>query len=168
MTLAETIFPSSQAGRAFLVLLAAIVTLAIVWAFQGMGYAPCELCLTERYAFYAALPITAGTIFLARAGQHGWAKAGLGLLAAIFLANAAFAFYHVGVEQKWWEGPTACTGSLSGPVNVGDLMKALNTTPVVRCDEPALRVLGVSLAGWDIVASAALAVYSALAVRLSR
>ncbi len=168
MILANSIFPSSQAGRAFLVLLAAIVTLAIVWVFQGMGYAPCELCLTERYAFYAALPIAAATIFLARAGQHGWAKAGLALLAVIFLANAVFAFYHIGVEQKWWVGPTACTGSLSGPVNVDDLMKAMNSAPVVRCDEPALRVLGVSLAGWDIAASAALAIYAALAARLPR
>ena len=31
-----------------------------------------------------------------------------------------------------------------------------------------MRVLGVSLAGWDVVASAALALYAALSARLTR
>ena len=162
------VFPPTQAGRALLVLLAAIIVLAIVWIFQASGYTPCELCLAERYAFYAALPLSAATLFLARAGQHGLARAGFAILALLFLANALFSFYHVGVEQHWWLGPTACTGSLSGPVEVKDLMKALNATPVVRCDEVSLRIFGMSLAGWDVVASAALAAYGALASTLSR
>ena len=71
-------------------------------------------------------------------------------------------------EQHWWPGPTACTGALSAPVDVKDLMKALETTRVVNCDEVQLRILGLSLAGWDVVASAALAIYAALAARLVR
>jgi disulfide bond formation protein DsbB len=168
MSLVDAIFPPTQFGRALLVLLAAVVTLAVVWIFQWAGYAPCELCLVERYAFYAALPVGAAAASLARAGKHGWARAGLALLALIFLANAVFAFYHVGVEQKWWQGPTACTGSLSGPVDLSNLAKAVNSGSIVRCDEPALRLLGLSLAAWDVVASAALAIYAGLAARLAR
>jgi len=168
MDIVQTVVPSTQSGRALVVLLAAILTLAIVWILQAAGYAPCELCLTERYAFYAALPLSAATLFLARASQSGFARAGFAILAAVFFANAVFAFYHVGVEQHWWLGPTACTGSLSGPVDVNDLMKALNTTPLVRCDEASLRIFGVSLAGWDVVASAALAAYCAFSAKLSR
>jgi len=91
-----------------------------------------------------------------------------GLLALIFLANVALAFYHVGVEQHWWPGPTACTGALSGPVDVNDLAKSLNSARVVRCDEVQLRILGLSLAGWNVVASGALAIYAALAATLKR
>ena len=46
--------------------------------------------------------------------------------------------------------------------------KALNSVRVVNCDEVQLRILGLSLAGWDVVASAALAIYAGLAARLVR
>ena len=128
MSLAEALLPPSQTRRAVLILLAALATLAAVWIFQGLGYEPCELCLTERYAFYAGAPLAALTALFASRSMHGLARAGFALIALVFLANVAFAFYHVGVEQHWWPGPTACTGALSAPVDVKDLMKALETT----------------------------------------
>jgi disulfide bond formation protein DsbB len=48
------------------------------------------------------------------------------------------------------------------------MLKQIQTVQEVRCDEPALRVLGVSLAGWGLIANAALSAYAALATRLSR
>jgi disulfide bond formation protein DsbB len=86
----------------------------------------------------------------------------------MFLANAGLAFYHVGVEQGWWPGPTACTGNLSGPVNVEDLAKAINAEPVVSCGDVRLRILGLSLAGWDTIVSLAAAAYAAFATTLRR
>ena len=168
MNVSDWILPATQARRALLILIAALATLAAVSILQGLGYAPCELCLTERYAFYAGAPIAALTAFLASRAAHGLARALFALIALVFLANVVLAGYHVGVEQHWWPGPTACTGSLSGPVDVNDLAKALNSARVVNCDEVQLRILGLSLAGWDVVASAALAIYAALAARLDR
>ena len=168
MGLIEALLPPLQTRRAALILFAALATLAAVWILEGFGYAPCELCLTERYAFYAAAPLAALTDLAASRGAHGLARAGFALIALIFLANVGLAFYHVGVEQHWWPGPTACTGSLNGPVDVNDLAKALNSVRVVSCDEVQLRILGLSLAGWDAVASAALAAYAALAAKLVR
>jgi len=168
MGLLEALLPPSQARRAVLILIAALASLAAVWILQGLGYSPCELCLTERYAFYAAAPLAALTAYLASRSAHRLARALFALIALIFLANIGLAFYHVGVEQYWWPGPTACTGSLSGPVDVNDLMKSLNSARVVNCDEVQLRVLGLSFAGWDVVASAAMAVYAALAAQLMK
>jgi disulfide bond formation protein DsbB len=162
------VLPPSQTLRALFLLLAALAVLAAVWIFQLFGYAPCELCLTERYAFYAGAPIAALAAFLASRSAHGAARALFVLLTLIFLANAGLAFYHVGVEQHWWPGPTACTGALTGPVDVNDLAKAINSARVVNCDEVQLRLLGLSLAGWDVVASLAMAIYAALAARLDR
>ena len=162
----DLVLPPSQTGRALLILLAALAVLAAVWIFQAFGFSPCELCLAERYAFYAGAPIAALTAWLAGRSAHGLARALFALLALVFLANAGLAFYHVGVEQHRWPGPTACTGSLTGPVDVNDLAKALSSTRVVSCDEVQLRILGLSLAGWDVVASAAIALYAALAARL--
>jgi disulfide bond formation protein DsbB len=164
----DWVLPPTQLGRAVLLLVAALTVLAAVWILQGLGYAPCELCLTERYAFYAGAPLAALTAFFASRSSNALARAGFVLIALIFLANVGLAVYHVGVEQHWWPGPTACTGSLTGPVDVNDLMKQLSATRVVNCDEVQFRILGLSLAGWDAVASAALAIYAALAARLVR
>jgi disulfide bond formation protein DsbB len=166
MTLAEILLPPSQTPRALMIAGASLAILAAVWIFQALGYQPCELCLTQRYAFYAAAPLAALTDFLASRSAHGLARAGFALLAAAFVANVALAAYHAGVEYHWWAGPTACTGGLTGSVDVNDLMKALDSVKVVRCDEVQLRIAGLSLAGWNVLASAALAVYAALAARL--
>ncbi|HKI15416.1 MAG TPA: disulfide bond formation protein B [Roseiarcus sp.] len=168
MTLAELILPPSQAHRALMIAAASVVILAAAWIFQALGYEPCELCLAQRYAFYLAAPLAALTAFLAGRSAHGLARAGFALLSLAFLANAALAAYHAGVEYHWWPGPTACTGGLTGPVDVNDLMKALNSVKVVKvvlCDEVQLRIAGLSLAGWNVAVSAALAVYAALAAR---
>jgi disulfide bond formation protein DsbB len=164
MTLAETALPPSQGARAFLIAAASIVILATVWVFQGFGYAPCELCLTQRYAFYAAIPLALLTAVASRSA-HGLTRAGFALLALVFAANAVLAAYHVGVEYHWWQGPTACTGG-PGSLDVNDLVKALDSVKVVRCDEVQLRIAGLSLAGWNVLASAVLATYAAFAARL--
>jgi disulfide bond formation protein DsbB len=166
MTLAEIVLPSSLTLRALIIAAASLAILAAVWIFQALGYQPCELCLTERYAFYAAAPLAAVTAALASRSIRGLARAGFALLAAAFVANAALAAYHVGVEYHWWAGPTACTGGLTGSVDVNNLVKALNSVKVVRCDEVQLRIAGLSLAGWNVLASAALAIYAALAAKL--
>ena len=165
MTLAETALPPSQETRALLIAAASIAILAAVWIFQGLGYAPCELCLTQRYAFYAAIPLALLTALLAGRTAHGLARVGFALLALVFAASAVLAAYHAGVEYHWWAGPTACTGG-PGSLDVNDLVKALDSVKVVRCDEVQLRIAGLSLAGWNVVASAVLAAYAALAARL--
>ena len=165
MGLARIVLPSSLTPRALIIAAAALVILAAVWILQGFGYQPCELCLTQRYAFYAAAPIALLTAFAASRSARGWARAGFALLAAAFVANAALAAYHAGVEYHWWAGPTACTGGLNGSIDVNDLVKALDSVKVVRCDEVQLRFAGLSLAGWNVLASAALAIYAALAAR---
>ena len=168
MTFVQAVAPPSQASRAIIILAAAIATLIVVWIFQWVGYQPCELCLTERIAFYVGAPLAALTALLAGGKAHNLARAGFVLLALAFLANTILAFYHVGVEYHWWPGPTACAGGLTGPVDVNDLTKALDSVKVVQCDVVQLRIAGLSLAGWNVVASAALAVYAALAARLPR
>jgi disulfide bond formation protein DsbB len=165
MTLAGTALPSSQETRALLVAAASIAILGAVWIFQGFGYAPCELCLTQRYAFYAAIPLALLTALVAGRSAHGLARAGFALLALVFAANAVLAAYHVGVEYHWWQGPSACTAG-QGSLDINDLVKALDSVRVVRCDEVQLRIVGLSLAGWNVLASVLLAVYAALAARL--
>jgi disulfide bond formation protein DsbB len=89
-------------------------------------------------------------------------------LALCFFANVVLSGYHAGVEYHFWEGPTACTGAMTKPIDVADMLKQIQTAQAPRCDDPAMRIFGVSLAGWDFVVSAALGLYAALAATLKR
>ena len=146
---------------ALLVFVVAAATLAGAWAFQAAGYAPCELCLKQRYAYYLGLPLALAAWFAAGVNRRG-ARFLFALLALAFVANAVLAAYHSGVEFKWWPGPADCTGAYQGASNVADFMKQLQQTRVVRCDEVALRILGFSMANANIFVSAALAALASL------
>ena len=58
----------------------------------------CELCLTQRYAFYVAVPIALLTAFLAGRSAHRLARTGFALLALVFAVSTVLAAYHAGVE----------------------------------------------------------------------
>jgi disulfide bond formation protein DsbB len=147
------------------VLVLGAATIGGAWAFQFAGYAPCELCLQQRWAYYAGLPLAA----LAAACFAGGARrAGLVLLAltaAIFLANGVFAAWHAGVEWGFWPGPSGCTGSAAAPVAFEDFLKSVEQTRLVRCDEVAIRILGLSLAGWNALICLALAALAGAGAR---
>jgi len=136
------------------ILVIAGATILTVLAFEHLGgYAPCPLCLEERYAYYFAVPASAAAILFARGQATGIARILLVLIALAFLANMAAGIYHAGVEWKWWPGPTECTGAFELKWGEGGIVD----TPVVRCDEASWRFLGLSFAGWNAVVSAFLA-----------
>jgi disulfide bond formation protein DsbB len=71
--------------------------------------------------------------------------------------GGGIAIYHAGVEWKWWAGPTECSGPLGNFGSAGNLLETIETTRVVRCDEAAWRLFGLSLAGYNVLVSAVLA-----------
>jgi disulfide bond formation protein DsbB len=149
---------------ALVVLVVAFVTIAGAWIFQFAGYLPCELCLKQRWAYYVGVPFAALVAGSAWRGPPGTARFGLLILALLFAASAVFGAYHAGVEWGFWPGPTDCTGDLQKAGSMQDFMNQLKTTQVVRCDAVAIRILGLSLAGWNAVISlfmAAVAVFGA-------
>jgi disulfide bond formation protein DsbB len=87
------------------------------------------------------------------------------LLALIFVVSAIFGAYHAGVEWGFWPGPTECTGALTRAASVTDFLKQLESVKVVRCDSAALRIFGLSLAGWNALISAGLAALAILGLR---
>jgi disulfide bond formation protein DsbB len=163
MSLQQTITP---VRAAFFVFVVATATILGAWAFQLAGYAPCELCLKQRIPYYIGIPVALLTMFVAsrhRIGAHRAARLGLAALTLIFIASALFGAYHAGVEWGFWPGPADCTGTLEKASSMNDFMKQLQTTKVVRCDAVAIRILGLSLAGWNAVISAAMAIVAGMA-----
>lgn len=155
-----------QVGRTIAILSALALAAALGIEHIG-GIAPCPLCLDQRIAYYAAIPL--GLLAFALApGRMQWSRAVLALLAVGFAVNAGLGVYHAGIEWGWWQGPTTCAGAGSIATNPADLLKSLEQALVVRCDEAALRVFGLSLAGYSAMLSAALAVIAALSVAKTR
>ncbi len=139
-------------NAAFAVFIVALLTIVGAWIFQWAGYSPCPLCLLQRWPYYAAIPLAALTFYAATRGL-AVARWGLALLALIMLGSGVFGIYHSGIEWGWWPGPTTCSGTISTDV----LLPDLNNDPVITCEQAALRIFGLSLAGWNAVISLALA-----------
>ncbi|WOJ90610.1 disulfide bond formation protein B [Methylocapsa polymorpha] len=142
---------------AFAILLIASGSIVSAWVFEALGYAPCELCLKERIPYYVGVPLSGLALFLAAREQTRLLLAAFAGLALIFTASACFGAYHAGVEWGFWPGPTDCTGPLDHARSVEDFLTQLQRVKVVRCDAVAIRILGLSLAGWNAVISAGLA-----------
>lgn len=139
-------------GSLALIVAAGSILTALGFQYIG-GYQPCLLCLWERYAYYVAVPALFLAIVLASGGSKGWAAALFFLVALAFLSNAGLGTYHAGAEWKFWPGPDACGGGGELSTSAGSLLKDLESIKVVRCDEPSLVLLGLSFAGWNVVAS---------------
>lgn len=125
------------------------------------GIPPCPLCLEQRIAYYAAIPLGMAAFAFA-SGHPVMTRMLLVIMAIGFLINSGLGVYHSGIEWGWWPGPEACSGSIPPLANnPADLLDSLNQPRVVRCDEAPLRIFGISLAGYSALTSL---FYAALAL----
>jgi len=154
MTLAERLPLPSKLG-----LLAALGSGALLggaYYFQYVvGLPPCEMCYWQRWPHMVA--IVAG---LAALASLAWPRLALVLLLTAITALAvtsAIGVFHVGVEYHWWTGPQACSGNIPRGLSPEQLRKVLFGAKMVRCDEAAWSMGGISMAGWNAILSAALA-----------
>ena len=85
------------------------------------------------------------------------------LCALAFAVTAGIGGYHVGVEQGWWEGSQECVGDTAKADSLQDLKAKIMSTPIVRCDDVAWSLFGISMAGYNFIAAAILAVFSFMA-----
>ena len=150
-------------------LVAALGLLGVAHAFETFGHMPpCELCLKQRDLYWlASVVAVAGMVARRFLPTEGVTRLFCWSLAAVFLGETALAAYHAGVEWKWWPGPAACTGSGRPHVTLADLQAFARGArfTVVRCDMPAFRFLGLSMAGFNTLIAALLTGLSAVSAR---
>ena len=158
-----TRWPLLMAGVSLLLLLGA-------WFFQYvLHYDPCALCFDQRHIHMAviALGLASGIALMLRPDLARFAPWMILAVAAVLVWSALFAGWHAGIEYGWWEGPASCTASGSGGFSTADVLATLSgERPVVQCDVAAWHFLGLSMAGYNALISAALAAVSiALGIR---
>jgi disulfide bond formation protein DsbB len=155
----------SEPIAAAAVAIAAIGLATILGAFffqYVLGYRPCPLCLEQRYAYYFAIPLAAMVLLGVSVGSsHKVMLLAFGAITVAMLWNAGLGAYHSGVEWQWWEGPKDCSGPVTNFGPAGGLAELIQNTRVIRCDEAAWRFLGLSLAGYNVLISLALAAIAA-------
>ena len=114
------------------------------------GLEPCELCIWQRWPHLAAIAFGAGYLLT---GSRFLAA----LAAASLVVGSSIAAYHVGVEQQWWAGPGACSGTGLGEMTGSELLDITVADTIVRCDEVAWSMFGLSMAAWNGLLSAGIA-----------
>ena len=145
----SVLFPPTAA---LLLALASGAILLTVLALQYLGdLPPCPLCVWQRWPYV-------GVAVLGLVGWRWQPRALLALAALVLLVGAGLGVYHVGVEEGWWALPAGCAAGASAQ-SVEDLRRLLAEAPPA-CDQVSFTFLGLSLAGWNVVASLALAAYA--------
>ncbi len=117
----------------------------------GFGLFPCEMCLYQRVPYALVAVLAAIAMF--------WPRHRLLMKIAIvaWLVGAGLASYHVGIEQGWWDSATGCTAGTPAGASLDDLRAVIMNSPIVSCADVGASLLGVSMAGWNVVASLGLA-----------
>ena len=132
---------------------AGALTTALI-AQYGFGLAPCVLCSYQRIPYAAVLVFGLCAFAIGQWDHRGVASA----LGGVFLASAALAFYHNGVEQQWWAAATSCGGGGALPISVLDLKHALSEGAMPRaCGDISWSLFGLSITVYNTVLSLALA-----------
>ncbi len=123
------------------------------------GLQPCVLCYYQRYAYLGAAAF--GVLGLIAGPRTGARRAAVTLAGIAFLTGAAIAVFHVGVEQLWWRGTSECHAPVFDPnASIADLREQLLGTGFVPCDQVQWSLFGISMAGYNVLASLGLALAS--------
>jgi disulfide bond formation protein DsbB len=151
------------------------VSLALLGAAHAFerfaGLAPCNLCLKQREVFWVAVAIAlVATLWtVISQARRGTPRIAAFLLFAVFATGAITAGFHAGGELKWWALPATCSagaGELPDLESLTSLALGVGEpVRVVMCDAVTWSFLGLSMAGWNTLISAALAGFSLVAAK---
>ena len=123
----------------------AVILAAYYFEYIG-GLFPCKLCYWQRYPHFLNILIFPLFYFFF---MRSLILIGTGSM----FVSTILAFYHVGVEKKYWQGPNSCSNTSIEGLTTDQLLDQIMSSPIVRCDEIAWELFGISMAGWNVLIS---------------
>jgi disulfide bond formation protein DsbB len=141
--------------------------LAGAHAFEILGgLAPCPLCLRQREIYWAMIAMGLTGLTWWRVVPKTRFLIALNILTGlVFCVGVIVAVYHAGVEWGTFPPPAGCSaGGGTDPMAIGNLDQPFI---LPACNEAPFYVIGLSMAGWNAVISAALAALSFVAAGLT-
>ena len=149
----------------FFLLFSSVFALALAYISQYFfGLLPCHLCLWQRKPFFAIIILVG--LFLVIPQLKKYQNLTIQISVLLLFINSAIAFYHSGVEKKWFYGLDSCSSASAQPSTLEALRLELEATKAVRCDQPQFVFLGLSMAGWNVLYCLFLACLIILALRI--
>ena len=133
-----------------LIVLAIIYSSILVSAYfiqYVLNVPPCQLCYYQRYPYYFATIV----IILAFFKKINLKQVFILLLFASFV-SASLSFYHIGIEQSFFDELGSCTSDTKSN-NAEHLLKELQKQPVISCKNISFQIFGLSLATINFILS---------------
>lgn len=131
--------------------LVSILMLGGVFFFEFVkGLPPCQLCLWQRIPYYAVAGISFIALMLFTPKIYYGAAV---LSGALFMVSAGLGAYHFGIELGLWAGFSECSGGLPLAQTPQELLNQLATAKPIDCAQPQWSLLGISLAGYNMLFS---------------
>jgi disulfide bond formation protein DsbB len=170
MTWLDRLRSEPAAVAAILIFALSTATILGAWYFEYvLKYPPCPLCLEERVPYHVVIVLS--LLMAVAALVRAPAKllvVGFVIIIVTMLCSAVLGTYHAGVEWHFWAGPADCSGPVANFNTGGSILGQIQSIHVVRCDEAAWRFLGISLAGYNVLISLALAAIAGYGLLASR
>ena len=138
---------------AFILLFTFLVLISAFIIEHALNHEPCKLCLYQRIPYFLST-ILIILIFLVKKYE----KITLLILSLIFFGSAILAFYHVGIEQGFFDESVICVAkNLSETVSKEELLDQLKQN-TISCKNISFEIFGLSLATINTVFSLTLSV----------
>ena len=112
---------------------------------------PCDMCLVERYPYYALILLSIIAMYLVKIGKTKLRK----IIDYVSISTILFGFIytlrHVGVERGIIKLSTECSGALINTSDKSALLDELNQAALVRCDEATYLFNFISVAESNLI-----------------
>ena len=112
---------------------------------------PCDMCLVERYPYYALILLSIIAMYLVRIEKAKLRK----IIDYVSISTILFGFIytlrHVGVERGIIKLSTECSGALINTSDKSALLEELNQAALVRCDEATYLFNFISIAESNLI-----------------
>jgi len=142
---------NSQINKKFIFSLFIFISSILIITFiieYKLNHQPCKLCIYQRIPYFVALLLILKIFY-----TKGYEKNTLLILSLIFVFNAVLAFYHLGIEQGFFEESLVCTSdSLLETLSKEELLKQLKQK-TISCKDVSFTLFGLSLAAINTIFS---------------
>ena len=143
-------------NRILLIFILLFTSLVLISAFiieHVLNHEPCNLCVYQRIPYFLSIILIIQILIFKK-----YEKIALLILSLIFVGSAMLAFYHVGIEQGFFDESVVCvTKSLSETLSKEQLLDQLKQN-TISCKNISFEIFGLSLAAINTVFSLTLSV----------
>ncbi len=155
-----------KASRTQVILALLFINISILLSAYYIQYVlkvpPCPMCQYQRIPYYLAV-VMLGVFFF---NIMDFKKL-ISILIFLSFINIAISFYHIGIEQGFFNELTSCKDDL-GANNTQELLKELTNKGIVSCKEVSFRIFGFSLATLNFLVNIALILFYSLILKYEK